>query len=65
MMQPNTKSEIIDIYLASITSRKITRKSHLSVLKLCQSADRSEKTLIKYIEAKIKNGTIKVKEEEA
>ena len=43
MMQPNTKSKIIDIYLASITSRKITRKSHLSVLKLCQSADRSEK----------------------
>ena len=49
MMQPNTKSKIIDIYLASITSRKITRKSHLSVLKLCQSADRSEKKLIKYL----------------
>ena len=65
MMQPNTKSKIIDIYLASITSRKITRKSHLSVLTLCQSADRSEKKLINYLETKIANGTIQVKEEDA
>ena len=65
MMQPNTKSKIIDIYLASITSRKITRKSHLSVLKLCQSADGSEKKLIKYLETKIANGAIQVKEEDA
>ena len=65
MMQPNTKSKIIDIYLASITSRKITHKSRLSVLKLCQSADKSEKKLIKYLEAKIKNGIIQVKEEDA
>ena len=65
MIQPNTKSKIIDTYLASITSRKITHKSHLLVLKLCKSADRSEKKLIKYLEAKIKNGTIQVKEEDA
>ena len=65
MMQPDTKSKIVDIYLASITSRKITHKSRLSALKLCQSADKSEKKLIKYLEAKIKNGTIKVKEEDA
>ena len=65
MMQPNTKSKIIDIYLASITSRKITHKSHLSVLKLCQSADRSEKKLIKYLETKIANGAIEVEEEDA
>ena len=65
MMQPNTKSKIIDIYLASITSRKITHKSHLSVLKLCRSADRSEKKLIEYLEAKIRNGTIQMEEEDA
>ena len=65
MIQPNTKSKIIDIYLASITSRRIARKSHLSVLKLCQSADRSEQKLIKYLETKIANGTIQVKEEDA
>ena len=64
-MRPNTKSEIIDIYLASITSRRITHKSHLSALKLYQSADRSEKKLIKYLETKIKNGAIQVKEEDA
>jgi hypothetical protein len=65
MMQPNTKSKIIDIYLASITSRKITHKSRLLALKLFQSADRSEKKLIKYLEAKIKNGIIQVKKEDA
>tara|TARA_B100001173_G_scaffold91394_1_gene78869 strand:- start:171 stop:368 length:198 start_codon:yes stop_codon:yes gene_type:complete len=65
MIQPNTKSKIIDIYLASITSRKITHKSHLSVLKLCQSADRSEKKLIEYLQVKIANGAIQVKEEDA
>ena len=65
MIQPNTKSKIIDIYLASITSRRITHKSHLSVLKLFQSADRSEQKLVKYLETKIANGTIQVKEEDA
>ena len=65
MIQPNTKSKIIDIYLASITSRRITHKSYLSALKLCQSADRSELKLIKYLETKIANGTIQVKEEDA
>ena len=63
MIQPNTKSKIVDIYLASITSRRITHKSHLSVLKLCQSADGPEKKLIKYLETKIANGTIQVKED--
>jgi hypothetical protein len=65
MIQPNTKSKIVDIYLASITSRRITHKSYLSALKLCQSADRSEQKLIKYLETKIANGTIRVKKEDA
>ena len=65
MIQPNTKSKIIDIYLASIVSRCITNKSHLSVLKLYQSADRSERKLIKYLERKIANGAIQIKEEDA
>ena len=65
MIQPSTKSKIIDIYLASMAARQITHKSHLSVLKLRKSADTSERKLIKYLEAKIKNGTIQVKEEGA
>ena len=65
MMQPNTKSKIIDIYLDSIASRKITHKSHLSVLKLCQSADKSERKLIKYLEEEIANGAIQIKREDA
>ena len=65
MMQPDTKSKIIDIYLASITSRKITHKSHLSVLKLCKSADESERKLIKYLEKEIENGSIQIKGEGA
>ena len=65
MIQPSTKSKIIDIYLASMASREITHKSHLSVLKLCQSADRSERKLIKHLENKIANGAIQVKEEGA
>ena len=65
MIQPSTKSKIIDIYLASMAARQITHKSHLSVLKLRKSADTSERKLIKYLEAKIKNGTIQVKEEDA
>jgi hypothetical protein len=65
MIQPSAKSKIIDIYLASMASREITQKSHLSILKLCQSADRSEKKLIKYLENKIANGAIQIKEEGA
>jgi hypothetical protein len=65
MIQPNTKSKIIDIYLASITSGKISHKSHLSVLKLCPSADKSEKKLIKYLETKIADGAIQVNEKDA
>ena len=65
MIQPSTKSMIVDIYLASMASREITHKSHLSVLKLCQSADRSEKKLIKYLESKIANGAIQIKEKGA
>ena len=65
MIKSSTKSKIVDIYLASIVSRYITRKSHLSVLKLYKSADTSERKLIKYLEKKIANGAIQIKKEDA
>ena len=65
MIQPNTKSKIVDIYLASMASRTISHKSHLSVLKLCKSADRSEKKLIKHLEKEIENGAIQINREDA
>ena len=65
MIQPSTKSKIIDIYLASMVARQMTHKSHLSVLKLRKSADTSERKLIEYLEKKIANGTIQIKREDA
>jgi hypothetical protein len=65
MIQPSTKSKIIDIYLASMVARQMTHKSHLSVLKLRKSADTSERKLIEYLEKKIANGAIKIKREDA
>ena len=63
MIQPSTKSKIIDIYLASMAARQITHKSHLSVLKLRKSADTSERKLIKYLVEEIANGAIQIKRE--
>ena len=65
MIQPSTKSKIIDIYLASMVARQMTHKSHLSVLKLRKSADKSERKLIEYLEKKIANGAIQIKREDA
>ena len=65
MIQPSTKSKIIDIYLASMAARQITHKSYLSVLKFRKSADTSEIKLIRYLEKKIANGAIKIMVENA
>ena len=65
MIQANIQSKIIDIYLASMTSRKITQTAYLLALKLYQTADKSEKKLIKHLETKISNGAIQVKAEGA
>ena len=65
MTQANNQSKVIDIYLASITSRKITQTAYLSALKLYQTADRSEQKLIEHLESKITNGAIQIKGEEA
>ena len=65
MIQANSQSKIIDIYLTSITSRKITQTAYLLALKLYQTADKSEKKLIKHLELKITNGAIQVKGEGA
>jgi hypothetical protein len=65
MMQANKQSKIIDIYLSSMTSRKITQTAYLLALKLYQTADRSEQKLIKHLETKITNGAIQIKGEGA
>jgi hypothetical protein len=65
MIQANNQSKVIDIYLASMTSRKITQTAYLSALKLYQTADRSEQKLIEHLELKITNGAIQIKEEGA
>ena len=65
MIQSNIQSKIIDIYLASMTSGKITQTAYLLALKLYQTADRSEQKLIKHLESKITNGAIQIKEERA
>lgn len=65
MIQSNIQSKVIDIYLASMTSRKITQTAYLLALKLYQTADRSEQKLIKYLESKITNGAIQIKGEGA
>ena len=63
MIQTGNQSKIIDIYLASMTSRKITQTAYILALKLYQTADRSEKKLIKHLESKITNGAIQIKGE--
>ena len=65
MIQTNNQSKVIDIYLASMTSRKITQTAYLLALKLYQTADRSERKLIKHLESKITNGAIQIKGEAA
>ena len=64
-IQSNIQSKVIDIYLASMTSRKITQTAYLLALKLYQTADRSEQKLIKHLESKITNGAIQIKGEGA
>ena len=64
-IQSNIQSKVIDIYLASMTSRKITQTTYLLALKLYQTADRSEQKLIKHLESKITNGAIQIKGEGA
>ena len=64
-IQSNIQSKVIDIYLASMTSRKITQTAYLLALKLYQTADRSEQKLIKHLESKITNGAIQIKAEGA
>ena len=61
MIQSNNHSKVIDIYLASMTSRKITQTAYLLALKLYHTADRSEQKLIKHLESKITNGAIQIK----
>ena len=63
MIQANKYSEIIDIYLSSMTSRKITQTAYLLALTLYKTADRSEQKLIKHLESKITNGAIQIKGE--
>ena len=65
MIKANNQSKVIDIYLASMTSRKITQTAYLSALRLYQTADRSEQKLIKHLESKITNGAIQIKGEAA
>ena len=65
MIQTNNQSKIIDIYLSSMTSRKITQTAYLLALKLYQTADRSEQKLIKHLESKITKGAIQIKGESA
>ena len=65
MIQESKKSKIVDIYLSSMTSRKITQTAYLLALKLYQTADRSEQKLIKHLESKITNGAIQIKGEGA
>ena len=65
MIQTDNQSKIIDIYLASMTSRKITQTAYFLALKLYQTADGSEKKLIKHLESKITNGAIQIKGEGA
>ena len=65
MIQSKNYSKIIDIYLASMTSRKITQTAYFLALKLYQTADRSEQKLIKHLESKITNGAIQIKGEGA
>ncbi len=65
MIQAINQSKVIDIYLASMTSRKITQTAYLLTLRLYQTADKSEQKLIKYLESKIRNGAIQIKEEAA
>jgi hypothetical protein len=65
MIQESKKSKIVDIYLSSMTSRKITQTAYLLALKLYQTADRSEQKLIKHLESKITNGAIQINEKGA
>ena len=65
MIQESKKSKIVDIYLSSMTSRKITQTAYLLALKLYQTADRSEQKLIKHLESKITNGAIQIHGERA
>ena len=65
MIQTSKQSNIIDIYLSSMTSRKISQTAYLLALKLSQTADISEQKLIKHLESKITNGAIQIKGEEA
>ena len=65
MIKTNNQSKVIDIYLASMTSRKITQTAYLLALRLYQTADGSEQKLIKHLESKITNGAIQIKGEGA
>ena len=65
MIQASKQSNIIDIYLSSMTSRKISQTAYLLALKLYQTADISEQKLIKHLESKITNGAIQIKGEGA
>jgi hypothetical protein len=65
MIQTSKQSKIIDIYLSSMTSRKISQTSYLLALKLYQTADISEQKLIKHLKSKITNGAIQIKGEAA
>ena len=65
MIQANNQSKVIDIYLASMTSRKITQTAYLLALNLYQTADRSEQKLIKHLESKVTDGAIEIKGEGA
>ena len=61
MIQTSKQSKIIDIYLSSMTSRKISQTAYLLALKLYRTADISEQKLIKHLESKITNGAIQIK----
>ena len=65
MIQTSKQSKIIDIYLSSMTSRKISQTAYFLALKLYQTADISEQKLIKHLKSKITNGAIQIKGEAA
>ena len=65
MIHASKNSKIIDIYLASMTSREITQTAYLLALKLYQTADISEQKLIRHLKSKITNGAIQIKGETA
>ena len=63
MIQANSLSKVIDIFVASMAARKITEAAYLLALRLYQTADSSEQKLIKHLESKITNGAIQIKGE--